>query len=283
MDKDAPLAPGLYVVSTPIGAARDITLRALDVLAAADVIVAEDTRVSRRLMEIHGIRREGRPVIAYHDHNGAAQRPRILEMLEAGQSVAQVSDAGTPMVADPGFDLARAATEAGHAVHAVPGASSPLAALVVSGLPSDRFLFAGFLPTAEGAKRRMLEELASVPATLIFFESGRRCLGTVKLMESVLGDRSAAVCRELTKKFETTVRGSLGELAAHFDGDVPKGEIVILVDRDRSVASEEDRDRMLEEALKTMSVKDAAREVAGALDLPRKDVYAAALALGGRK
>jgi len=283
MDKDASLAPGLYVVSTPIGAARDITLRALDVLADADVIVAEDTRVIRRLMEIHSVRRDGRPVIAYHDHNGAAQRPRILDMLADGKSVAQVSDAGTPMVADPGFDLARAATEAGYPVHAVPGASSPLAALVVSGLPSDRFLFAGFLPSGEGSKRKALEDLASVPATLIFFESGRRTLPTVRLMESVFGDRRAAVCRELTKKFETTVRGTLGELARVFDGDVPKGEIVILVDRDRRAATDEDRDTMLEEALKTMTVKDAARAVSEALGLPRRDVYAAALTLGGRK
>ena len=258
-------------------------MRALDVLAAADVIVAEDTRVIRRLMEIHAVRRDSRPVIAYHDHNGAAQRPRILKMLEGGKSVAQVSDAGTPMVADPGFDLARAATEAGHAVYAVPGASAPLAALVVSGLPSDRFLFAGFLPPGKGAKRKALEDLAPVPATLIFFESGRRTSSTVKLMASVLGNRQAAVCRELTKKFETTVRGTLEELVEHFaNGAAPKGEIVILVDRDRSAATDEERDKMLEQALKTMTVKDAAREVAATLRLPRKEVYAAALAIGGR-
>ena len=274
------LEPGLYVVSVPIGAARDITLRALDVLRDADAIAAEDTRVTRKLMEIHGIPLGNRPLLPYHDHNGAVQRPKILKLLEEGRAVAHVSDAGTPMVADPGFALARAAADAGHAVRAVPGASALLAALVVSGMPSDRFLFAGFLPTGEGARRRAIAELRDVPATLVFFETGRRVSDVLKCLASDLGEeRQAAVCRELTKRFEETRRGSLAELAEHYAGAPPKGELVLLVDRARGPASEEDRDAMLAEALKTMTVKDAARTVAEALKLPRRDVYQAALAL----
>ena len=171
------LPPGLYFVATPIGAARDVTLRALDILAAADVLAAEDTRTLRRLMEIHGVALSGRPLVSYHDHNGAARRPQLLAALAAGQSVAYCSDAGTPLVADPGYRLVRGAADAGHPVHAVPGPSAVLAALSVAGLPTDRFLFAGFPPAQAGARRRWIDEIGAVPATVVLYESGRRVAG----------------------------------------------------------------------------------------------------------
>ena len=278
------LEPGLYVVATPIGSARDITLRALDVLAAADVIAAEDTRRARKLMSIHGIALDGRPVIPYHDHNGSAQRPKLMSMIADGKIVAYVSDAGTPLVADPGFALARDAALEGHKVHAVPGPSALLAALVVAGLPTDRFLFAGFLPPTKSAREKALAELANVPASLVFFETARRYSEMVHSCVQVLGGtRQAAMCRELTKKFEEVRRGTLSDLAQGADDDPPKGEIVVVVDRGRDKAGPEDRDRMLGEALQTMTVKDAARHVAEALGLPRRDVYQAALQLGSSK
>lgn len=274
-----PLPPGLYLVATPIGAARDITLRALDTLASADVLAAEDTRTLRKLMEIHGISLNDRHVLAYHDHNGPAMRPRLLAALAEGKSIAYASEAGTPLVADPGFVLAREAAAQGLPVFAAPGPSAVLAALTVAGLPSDRFLFAGFLPTTAGARRKTLAELAPVPATLIFFESPKRCSETIREMSSIFGEeRQAAVCRELTKKFEEVKRGTLAELAEAVDGPL-KGEIVIVVDRARSVAGPEERDAALSEALKTMRVKDAARQVADDLGLPRREVYQAALKL----
>lgn len=280
----ASLTAGLFLVATPIGAARDITLRALDILRAADVIAAEDTRNTRKLMEIHGVALAGRPIIPYHDHNGAAQRPRILRMIAEGKSVAYVSDAGTPLVADPGFALARAAIAEGLPVHGAPGASAVLAALVVAGLPSDRFLFAGFPPPAKSARETWLRELVDVPATLVFFESPRRLSSNLKSCVAVLGEeREAAVCRELTKKFEEVRRGTLAELAEFYEDNPPKGEIVVVIDRSRSVAGPEARDAMLEEAMRTMSVKDAARHVAEALGLPRRDVYQAALERAGRE
>ncbi len=284
LQRDARLEPGLYVVSTPIGAARDITLRALDILRTADAIAAEDTRNARKLMDIHGIALGGRPILPYHDHNGPAQRPKLLEMIRAGQSLAYVSDAGTPLVADPGFVLAREAAEAGLRVRSAPGPSALLAALVVSGLPSDRFLFAGFLPPTAAAREKALRELAGVPATLVFFETARRCSEMLSALALELGaDRQAALCRELTKKFEEVRRGTLAELLASVEADPPKGEIVVLVDRGRAEASEEDRDAMLKEALELMSVKDAAKHVAEALGLARRDVYQAALALGPKR
>lgn len=274
------LDAGLYVVATPIGAARDITLRALDILRLADMIAAEDTRVLRRLMEIHGIPVRDRMILPYHDHNGAAQRPRILAALSEGRSVAHVSDAGTPLVADPGFALTREAIRAGHRVVAAPGPSAVLAALVVSGLPSDRFLFAGFPPPKAVARQKTFEELAQVPATLIFYESPGRCLESLNTLVAVMGpDREAALCRELTKKFEETRRGTLAELAASAQTDPPRGEIVILVDRSRAEASPEDRDRLLAEALTRLKVKEAAAEVADRLGLGRREVYQAALRL----
>ncbi|MCE5973878.1 16S rRNA (cytidine(1402)-2'-O)-methyltransferase [Sinirhodobacter sp. WL0062] len=276
-----PLAPGLYFLATPIGTARDITLRALDILASADVIAAEDTRTLRHLMEIHGIAPNHRPLIAYHDHNGAQVRPRILRALEEGQTVAYASEAGTPLVADPGYQLGRAAIEAGHPVFAAPGPSAVLAALTVSGLPSDRFLFAGFPPNTGSARRRWLKEFATVPATLVFYESPKRVSEMLRDMVEVFGpDRQGAVCRELTKRFEEVRRDSLGDLAEQFSGDAPKGEIVVLVDRARgSQVGPEDIEAALRERLDRMSVKDAASEVAEALGLPRRDVYQAALKL----
>lgn len=275
----AALAPGLYLVATPIGHARDITLRALDVLAGADILAAEDTRHTRKLLDIHGLRRGA--VVPYHDHNGAAQRPRLLAALAEGRSVALVSDAGTPLVADPGFRLAREAAAAGHAVTAVPGASALLAALSVAGLPTDRFLFAGFLPPRAAARRRVLAELAAVPASLVFYESPRRLADALRDMAGILGaDRPAAVCRELTKRFEETRRAPLAALAELYEGAEVKGEIVVVTGPPLAAPADGDAlDAALVVALAGNSVRDAAGAVAAALGLPRRDVYARALEL----
>lgn len=279
--KVTPLAPGLYFIATPIGAARDITLRALDILASADVIAAEDTRSLRHLMEIHGVALGDRRIIAYHDHNGEAVRPRLLQALADSKSVCYASEAGTPLVADPGYQLSRAAIEAGHAVIAAPGPSAVLAALTVAGLPSDRFLFAGFPPTSASARARWLTELAPIPATLIFYESPKRVSRLLaELAQYLGGDRQVAVCRELTKRFEEISRGTLDEVSQMFDGRTVKGEIVVLVDRRRvNTADPEMIEAELRKALETMSVKDASSQVAEALGLRRRDVYQAALKL----
>jgi 16S rRNA (cytidine1402-2'-O)-methyltransferase len=283
-DRPGPLAPGLYLVATPIGNARDITLRALDVLTAADVLAAEDTRNTRRLLTIHGVRRpQGGQLVPYHDHNGAAQRPRLLAALAEGRSVALVSDAGTPLVADPGYRLAAEAIAAGHPVTALPGASAALAALAVAGLPTDRFLFAGFPPPRSAARRRALAELAAVQGTLVFYESPRRLAASLADMAATLGaDRPAAVCRELTKRFEETRRGTLGALAAEYAAaPEPRGEVVVLVGPPAvQAASGEALDAALAGALPGRSVRDAAEAVAAELGLPRRQVYARALALG---
>jgi 16S rRNA (cytidine1402-2'-O)-methyltransferase len=280
-----PVPPGLHLLATPIGAARDITLRALDLLAGADVLAAEDTRTLRHLMEIHGVALNDRPLVAYHDHNGEAVRPRLLRALKEGKSVAYASEAGTPMIADPGFQLARAAIAEGFAVLAAPGPSAVLAALTVSGLPSDRFLFAGFPPTGAGDRARFLAELGQVPATLILYESPKRINRLLTEMADAFGkDRLAAVCRELTKRFEDVSRGTLGELAEAFAGRAVKGEIVVLVDRpgDR-VVDGASIEAALRDALAHGSLKDAAAEVAAALNLPRKEVYRMALQLAERE
>jgi 16S rRNA (cytidine1402-2'-O)-methyltransferase len=278
-----PVAPGLHFVATPIGTARDITLRALDTLAGADVLAAEDTRTARKLMEIHGIALGARPLVAYHDHNGPAVRPRLLAALAEGRSVAYVSEAGTPLVADPGFTLARAAIAAGHPVHAVPGPSAVLAALTVSGLPTDRFLFAGFPPVKAGERRRFLAELASVPATLVLFEAPGRAAATLAACAEAFGDREAALCRELTKRFEGVRRGTLGELAASAGTDPPRGEVVLVIDRGRAAPDAAEMEALLAEALKAMTVKDAAARVADALSLPRRQVYQRALAMARKE
>ncbi len=278
-----PLDPGLYLVSTPIGNAADITLRALDILGRADALAAEDTRTARRLMEIHGVPRRGRPLIAYHDHSGDARRGQVLDHLRAGRSVALISEAGAPLVADPGFKLAELAIAEGLPVTSAPGASALIAALSVAGLPTDRFLFAGFLPPKSGGRRRELEGIAGTDATLVFFESPRRLAAALADMAGVLGaERPAAVCRELTKKFESVERGALEALAAaHAGAPPPKGEIVIVVGPPAAQAPEtSDLDSLLRVALERMSVKDAVKSVADLTGAPRKSVYARALELG---
>ena len=276
------LDPGLYLVATPIGNARDITLRALDTLASADMILAEDTRTARKLMEIHGVELRGRPLRAYHDHSGPGDRDRVIEALRAGQSVAYVSEAGTPLVADPGFKLVVDAVAADLPVHAVPGASAVLAALSIGGLGTDRFHFAGFLPTPRAQRQRALQEMAAVDGTLVMFEAGRRIREMLDDLCEVLGEgRKAALCRELTKTFEEVERGTLGALRDRGDLLETRGEFVVLVGRaDGSEQREEDIDMALRQALQTMRVKDAATAVAGAMGLNRRDVYQRALALG---
>lgn len=275
------LAPGLYFVATPIGTARDITLRALDVLASADVIAAEDTRSLRRLMEIHGVPLDGRRILSYHDHSGEEALKRLLGALKDGRSVAYASEAGMPLISDPGYDLSRAAGEAGYLVTAAPGASAVLTALTLAGLPTDAFFFAGFLPNATGARRTRLEELRSVPGTLVFYESPKRVAASLADMATVLGaDRSAALCRELTKKFEEVRRSTLGELTEQLHADKVRGEIVLVVDRARSeVVNESDVEEDLLAALKEHSVKDAADLVSQTHDIPRRRVYQMALKL----
>ena len=273
-------APGLTLVAVPIGAARDITLHALDVLREADVLAAEDTRSLRRLMEIHGIPLGERPLVS--DHNGDAARPRLLAALAAGQSVAYASEAGTPLIADPGYDLARAAREAGHAVTAAPGASAVITALSLAGLATDRFLFAGFLPNQSKARKDALAELGEVQATLVFYESPKRLDRFLADAAAVLGDaREAAVCRELTKKFEEVRRGTLADLAAQIAAQPVKGEIVVVIERGgkREVSEKFVIDALERERGAGTSVKDAAATVALETGWPRRKVYQLALAL----
>ncbi|MBV1868113.1 MAG: 16S rRNA (cytidine(1402)-2'-O)-methyltransferase [Marinosulfonomonas sp.] len=272
------LPPGLYFVATPIGTARDITLRCLDVLASADVIAAEDTRTARKLMDIHAIPLGNRKLIAYHDHNGAAARPKLLRFLAEGKSVAYASEAGTPLVADPGFALAGAAMEAGFLVTSAPGPSAVIAALTIGGLPTDRFLFVGFPPNTQAARRKFLEEFAEVPATLAFYESPKRIHKMLADMAHVLGaDRQVAICRELTKRFEEVLRGSIEELITQLDGRTLKGEIVVLVDRNRAKMEQGDMEQALRDALNSMTVRDAANAVSEAFNISRRRAYQAAL------
>jgi 16S rRNA (cytidine1402-2'-O)-methyltransferase len=277
---------GLAIVATPIGNAADITLRALAVLRGADLIVCEDTRVSGKLMAMYGITTRR---IAYNDHNGDRVRPQVIDRLHRGDRVALISDAGMPLVSDPGFKLVREALAAALPVTVVPGASAPLAALALAGLPSDRFLFAGFLPNRSAARRDELAALAAVPATLVFFESPRRLGDTLADMAAVLGDRPAAVARELTKLFEEVRRGSVTELAAHYAAaGPPRGEIVILLGPPDATATVPESgagslDALLRAALAGASLRDAAASVAAATGLKRRDVYARALALAAGK
>ncbi|WP_170601261.1 16S rRNA (cytidine(1402)-2'-O)-methyltransferase [Ruegeria arenilitoris] len=276
------LAGGLYFVATPIGTARDITLRALDVLASADVIAAEDTRSLRRLMEIHGVPLEGRRILAYHDHSGTAAREKLIAELSQGKSVAYASEAGMPLIADPGYDLGKQAAKAGFSVTCAPGASAVVTALTLAGLPTDAFFFAGFLPNASGARRTRIEALRDVPGTLVFYESPKRlgaCLSD--LAQGLGGDRQAAVCRELTKKFEEVRRASLAELSEQYRDATVKGEIVLLVDRAHSQAvNDSDVEEALRQALETHSVRDAADLVSRMYDLPRRPIYQKALKIG---
>jgi 16S rRNA (cytidine1402-2'-O)-methyltransferase len=279
---DGKIAPGLAVVATPIGNMLDITLRALATLRAADVIACEDTRVTQKLLARHGI---ARPLLAYHDHNAERMRPLLLDRLRRGEVVALVSDAGTPLISDPGFKLVQAALAEGLPVTTLPGASAPLAALVLSGLPSDRFLFAGFLPPKSAARRTALADLAAVPATLVFFESAPRLAVALADMAAVLGPRPAAVAREITKLFEEVRRGDLAELAAHYRGaGPPRGELVLVVGPAREAAEPSGAalDEQLKAALAQMSVRDASDAVAAATGRKRRDVYQRALLLAGR-
>jgi 16S rRNA (cytidine1402-2'-O)-methyltransferase len=272
------LGAGLYVLATPIGNARDISLRALDTLRGCDVIAAEDTRVTAKLLAIHGVTK---PLIPYNDHNAPQMRPKILARIARGEVVVLVSDAGTPLVSDPGFKLVREAVAAGAAVVALPGPSAVLAGLALAGLPSDRFLFAGFLPHRAGMRTSVLEELKSVRATLIFFESAQRLADSLAAMAEVLGDRPAAMARELTKLHEEVRRGALRELAAHYEkAGPPRGEVTILVAPPLDAAPDTARiDAALAAALPFMPVKAAADLIAGLTDAPRKQVYARALEL----
>lgn len=272
------IAPGLYVIATPIGNARDVTLRALDVLKSCDTIAAEDTRVTSKLLAIYGI---SKPLFPYNDHNAAQARPKLLARLRAGERVALVSDAGTPLVSDPGYKLVRDATAEGLPVHALPGASAVLTALVLAGLPTDRFMFAGFLPSKSGERRSTLEDLKAVPATLIFFKSPQRLAESLADLEVVLGPRPAVVTRELTKLHEERRHGDLASLAAIYSKEpAPRGEVTIIVGAaPRGEPDFGKADALLEAALAFMPVRAAADLVANALDLSRRALYARALAL----
>ena len=277
--KSIKLSPGLYFVSTPIGSARDITLRALDILANADVLAAEDTRTLKKLLEIHGIQLKNRSLISYHDHNGSKARPKLLAYLKNGNSVAYASEAGTPLIADPGFSLLNEVLSMENDVTSAPGPCALIAALTVAGLPTDRFYFEGFLPNNKSQRELKFRGLKSYLGTLIFYESAKRLNDTLVIAKEVFGgDRQGVVCRELTKKFEDIQRGRLKELSEiYFDKNI-KGEVVLLVagagntDVDRSEIEQHVRD-----ALKSMSVKDSAETVAIAFNIPRRDIYQLAL------
>ncbi len=276
------LAPGLYIVSTPIGNLRDITLRALDVLGAADLVACEDTRVTARLLAAYGL---ATPTTPYHEHNAARARPRLLRRLAGGAAIALVSDAGTPLVSDPGYRLVREALAAAIPVIPVPGPSAPLAALVAAGLPTDRFLFAGFLPARRAARKATLASLSHQATTLVFLESARRLPASLADMAAVFGAREAAVARELTKLHEELRRGPLADLAAHYAArGAPCGEVVVVVGPPVGCAPtrpDDDIDAMLETALAEMTLRDAVAAVSAATGRTRRDVYARALALKG--
>ena len=280
--KSASLEPGLYIVATPLGNARDITLRALDVLGACDAIAAEDTRQTAKLLAIHGI---SKPLLSYNDHNAARERPKLLGRLRAGARIALVSDAGTPLISDPGFKLAREAVAQQLPLHTIPGASAPIAALTLSGLPTDRFFFAGFLPAKQGERKTALAELKTVPATLIFFESPQRLSQSLSDMAETLGSRMAVVARELTKLHEEICRGDLASLAqAYADEGAPKGEVTLVVAPPSERAPDfEHADRLLDTALSFMPMRAAADLVAEALGIPRRETYQRALVRKGAK
>jgi 16S rRNA (cytidine1402-2'-O)-methyltransferase len=274
--------PGLYLVATPIGNLSDVTLRALETLAGVEVVACEDSRVTRRLLQRYAI---ATPLLTYHDHNADTARPKILARLEAGAAVALVSDAGTPLISDPGLKLVRAAQAAGHAVTTVPGASAVLAALTASGLPTDRFFFEGFLPPRESARRARIKEIADIPSTLVFFETGPRIAAMLDDAAAGFGARPGAVCRELTKLHEEIRRGDLATLAlAYRDGVEMRGEFVVVVgppDESERVDAVE-LDAMLKRTLTTVSLKDAVAAVAAATGQKRHMVYQRALALSRR-
>lgn len=274
------LKPGLHIVATPIGNLGDVTLRALATLAGADLIACEDTRVTRKLLDRYGIRT---PLTPYHDHNAAEARPKLLRRLGEGAALVLASDAGTPLVSDPGYKLVRAAQDAGHSVTALPGASAVLTALAVAGLPTDQFLFAGFLPPKAGARRARIAELSRIPATLVLFETGPRIAATLADLAAGLGrQRDAALCRELTKLHEEVRRGDLATLAEHYAMEEPRGEIVLVIGPPAAAErpSAEASDALLRNALARTSLKAAVAEVAATTGLPRRQIYQRALALG---
>ncbi|WP_426693249.1 16S rRNA (cytidine(1402)-2'-O)-methyltransferase [Sphingomonas sediminicola] len=276
MDEDR-LPPGLYIVATPIGNLGDLTPRAADVLRRADLVLAEDKRVTAKLLAHSGAKTR---LANYNDHTNEAERARIVSQL-GEQAIALVSDAGTPLISDPGYKLVRDARAAGHPVHTLPGPSAVIAALTLAGLPTDRFLFAGFLPSKAKARADAIAEIAGVRATLVFYESGPRLADALAALADGLGQREAAVSREISKFHEETVTGSLGELADRYADHPPKGEIVIIVGppAERVAATDDELDAALDEALKRMSPSRAAAEVAAALNVPRKRTYARALEL----
>lgn len=276
---DDPLPPGLYIVATPIGNLSDLSPRAADVLRRCERVLAEDKRVSAKLLAHVGAKA---PMTAYHDHSSENDRGRIVAML-SDKAIALISDAGTPLISDPGYKLVRAARAAGAGIHTIPGPCAAIAALTLAGLPTDRFLFVGFLPAKAKARREAIAELASVRATLVLYEGGPRLADSLAALSNDLGPRDAAVVREISKLFEECVTGTLGELAARYADASPKGEIVIVVGPpgDREAASDEDLDAALDEALARLSPSRAAAEVATLLNLPRKRVYARALDRSG--
>jgi 16S rRNA (cytidine1402-2'-O)-methyltransferase len=272
------LAPGLHIVATPIGNLADITIRALAALAGADLIACEDTRVTRKLLNRYGI---ATPLTPYHDHNAAQARPMLLLRLAEGAALALVSDAGTPLISDPGYKLVRAAQDAGHMVTALPGPSSVLAALTIAGLPTDEFLFAGFLPPKQAARRARIAELARVPSTVVLFETGPRIAAALADLAAGLGPREAAICRELTKLHEEVRRGDLETLAQRAAAEEIRGEFVLVIAPPQAgeMPSAEDTETLLRAALARVSLKDAVAEVAAATGLPRRELYQRALAL----
>ncbi len=271
-------SPGLYIVATPIGNLRDVTLRALDVLRAADLILAEDTRQSRKLLDAYNI---NTPLTAYHDHNVAKMLDGVMKKLDEGAVIAQISDAGTPLVSDPGFKLVREAVTRGHSVYPVPGASAPMAALVAAGLPSDRFLFEGFLPSKSSGRRKILTELSGLRSTLIFFESGNRLVDMLSDALDVLGERPAVIARELTKKYEEIRRGQLSELIESASATPAKGEIVVLIGAPAEAAKWDEAaiDAALKERLSELGAKRASAEIAELANWAKRDVYQRALKL----
>ena len=275
--------PGLYLVATPIGNLRDITIRALETLAGADVIACEDTRVTRKLLDHYGI---ATPLTPYHDHNAASARPKLLARIASGQAVALVSDAGTPMISDPGFKLVRAARDAGHNVTSLPGPSASLAALTNAGLPTDRFFFEGFLPAKAGQRKERIGELARIPATLVLFESGPRLADTLSALASGFGERQAAICRELTKLHEEVRADTLAQLARDYaQGRETRGEIVIVIapPPDEAPPDANELDAIIRGSLKRLSLKDAVSEIAQSTGVPRREVYQRALILAKEK